>query len=290
MPYSGFTYTFPCSPGSYSPYSGSTTCTLAFPGAYVPDYGATSWTSCSPGSYSSSSGATACAPAPAGSYVAFAGATAPTPCPAGTYQYETGQTSCVTAVAPHVLLPGDGSSISGGAYFVSDAAANATRVEFRASGPAGPDVHLGDAVLTPYGWFLLPSLGTLPEGVYTLTSVAHFGSVTVSSAPTTFRIDRTKPTTAVIVPATNGATLRGANGVLDASASDNVGVTRVEFRLNGGTVQNRTIGTATLTYFGWISIWDTTTAPNGTYNLRSVAFDAAGNSQASAPRAIKIAN
>ena len=98
----------------------------------------------------------------------------------------------------------------------------------------------------------------------------------MTSAPTTFRIDRTKPATAVIVPATDGTTLHGSSGVLDASATDNVGVTRVEFRLTGGAVQNQLIGNATLSYFGWISIWNTATVPNGTYKLRSVAIDSGG--------------
>ena len=158
------------------------------------------------------------------------------------------------------------------------------------SGPAGPDVALGDAVLTPVRMVPAAFARRVAEGAYSLTTVSHFGAVSVTSPPTTFRIDRTKPATAVIVPATDGTTLHGASGVLDASATDNVGVTRVEFRLTGGAVQNQLIGNATLSYFGWISIWNTATVPNGTYKLRSVAFDAAGNSQTSAPRTIKIAN
>jgi hypothetical protein len=204
--------------------------------------------------------------------------------------YSAPFTFTVGTPTPHVLLPGDGSSVAGSSYFVSDAPAAATRVEFRVSGPAGPDVALGDAVFTQYGWFMLRSLAALPEGTYSLTTVSHFGAVSVTSAPTTFSIDRTKPATTVIVPAADGTTLHGASGVLDASATDNVGVTRVEFRLTGGAVQNQLIGNATLSYFGWISIWNTATVPNGTYKLRSVAFDAAGNTQTSAPRTIKIAN
>jgi hypothetical protein len=101
-------------------------------------------------------------------------------------------------------------------------------------------------------------------------------------------VDNTAPTTSVIVPS-NGASLSGSQ-TLDATASDNVGVTKVEFRASGGSLNQALIATATPTYYGWLAVWDTTTVPNGTYTLQSVAYDASGNSGRSAGITITVAN
>jgi chitinase len=101
-------------------------------------------------------------------------------------------------------------------------------------------------------------------------------------------VDNTPPTTSVLVPS-NGASLSGSQA-LDATASDNIGVTKVEFHLSGGSLNDALIATATLTYFGWLAIWDTTTVPGGTYTLQSVAYDAAGNISASPGVVVTVAN
>ena len=46
---------------------------------------------------------------------------------------------------------------------------------------------------------------------------------------------------------------------------------------SGGTFNNTVIGQAGLTYYGWILVWNTVSVPNGTYTIRSVATDRAGN-------------
>jgi hypothetical protein len=98
-----------------------------------------------------------------------------------------------------------------------------------------------------------------------------------------------KPQATSILDPSNGATLSGTT-TLDASASDNVKVSRVEFRLTGGNSSNVLIGVATLTYYGWIAQWDTTSVPNGTYTLKSVAYDPANNSGRSASVNITVQN
>ena len=84
------------------------------------------------------------------------------------------------------------------------------------------------------------------------------------------------PTTTVLVPS-NMATVSGTQVVLDASASDNVSVTRVQYELTGGTLTDQVIATATPTIYGWLASWNTTIVANGIYTLQSVATDAAGN-------------
>ena len=86
-----------------------------------------------------------------------------------------------------------------------------------------------------------------------------------------------------------GATVRGT-AVLDAGATDNVGVASVEFRLNGNGQTNRLVGTATLTYYGWIATWNTATVADGTYTLRARATDRAGIVGTSAPITIRVDN
>jgi hypothetical protein len=103
-----------------------------------------------------------------------------------------------------------------------------------------------------------------------------------------FGLEKVPPTTSIVIPS-NGATLSGT-ATLDASASDNVKVSRVEFRLTGGSSNNALIGTATPTQLGWIAQWDTTTVPNGAYTLNSVAYDAANNSGRSANVNITVQN
>ena len=53
-------------------------------------------------------------------------------------------------------------------------------------------------------------------------------------------------------------------------------MTKVQYELTGGTLNDAVIATATPTIFGWLAGWDTTTVPNGTYTLKSVASYAGG--------------
>jgi outer membrane protein assembly factor BamB len=82
------------------------------------------------------------------------------------------------------------------------------------------------------------------------------------------------PTTSVLIPS-NGATVSGST-LLDASASN---ATSVEFQLFGGTYGffGPVLCTATPTYYGWLCSWNTTTVPNGSYVLSSLAFNSTGS-------------
>jgi subtilisin family serine protease len=93
--------------------------------------------------------------------------------------------------------------------------------------------------------------------------------------------DTTPPTTSITAPA-NGATVSGTV-TISASASDNVGVARVEF-YHGTTL----IGSDTTSPYS-VS-WDTTAVANGSYSLTSRAFDAAGNSASSSAVNVTVNN
>lgn len=76
------------------------------------------------------------------------------------------------------------------------------------------------------------------------------------------------PTCSITFPA-SGATVKG-NISIKADAEDNVGVTKVEFYVDG-----ENIGTSTRAPYS-VS-WDTTRVSNGTHKLQVKAYDAAGN-------------
>jgi hypothetical protein len=115
------------------------------------------------------------------------------------------------------------------------------------------------------------SCSATAPGLYKITGSdgAATGSTTVTVTSGTL-----PPTTAVLLPS-KGATLSGST-TLDASASN---ATSVEFRLFGGSYGYNApvLCTATLTYYGWVCSWNTTTVPNGSYSLSSEAFGAGGS-------------
>jgi leucyl aminopeptidase len=93
--------------------------------------------------------------------------------------------------------------------------------------------------------------------------------------------DTTPPSTSLTAPAA-GATLSGAV-TLSASASDNVGVTRVDFLVDGAVVGSDTSAPYSLS-------WASTSVGNGSHTLGSKAYDAAGNVGTSASVSITVSN
>jgi glucose/arabinose dehydrogenase len=82
--------------------------------------------------------------------------------------------------------------------------------------------------------------------------------------------DNTAPTVSITSPA-NGATIaRKSNVTITATASDNVGVTRVEFFVNGALQ-------CTDTSAPYSCVWRVPAAMNKPYQLQARAFDLAGN-------------
>jgi len=117
--------------------------------------------------------------------------------------------------------------------------------------------------------------------------VAALCMATVLTALPTQVANAQPPSTAVVVPS-SGATVSGTRVVLDATAF--AGVTQVQFELSQGTVSDGMIATATPTIYGWLATWNTTTVPNGTYTLQSVATYAGGVSASSSPVTVSVNN
>jgi hypothetical protein len=104
-----------------------------------------------------------------------------------------------------------------------------------------------------------------------------YDDVVVTSGPP----DTTPPTTSITSPA-NNATVSGTITVT-ASASDNVGVVKVEFYID--SVLKSTSTTSPYTFS-----WNTTTVANGTHTIFSKAYDAANNVGTSATVTVTVSN
>jgi fibronectin type 3 domain-containing protein len=103
-----------------------------------------------------------------------------------------------------------------------------------------------------------------------------------NEAVATVTSDTTGPTVAVTAPAA-GSTVSGTVAVT-ASASDNVGVTSVQFTLDGVALG------APDTSAPYSTSWVTTTATPGQHLLRAVAGDAAGNQTTSVAVTVTVDN
>jgi hypothetical protein len=97
------------------------------------------------------------------------------------------------------------------------------------------------------------------------------------------------PATSVLHPV-GGTSLKGA-AFLVAGGSDRVfATTRVEFRITGGGGARSTTVPAQQTEYGWIGVLKTTTVPNGTYSIQSVAVDGGGQVGRSKPVDVSVDN
>jgi hypothetical protein len=102
-----------------------------------------------------------------------------------------------------------------------------------------------------------------------------------AAAGTTTTLDTQAPTASISAPLAS-ASVTGLVAV-NVSASDNVGVTKVDLRVNGTTV-----ATDTATPFAFT--WDSTKVANGMATFTAVAYDAAGNAGTSASVSVNVAN
>jgi len=93
--------------------------------------------------------------------------------------------------------------------------------------------------------------------------------------------DATPPTTSITSPV-NGAAVSGSV-TISASASDNVGVTKVDLLVDGSVA-------GTMTSSPYVLLWDTTKSPNGTHTLQTKAYDAAGNTGLSTVVSVSVNN
>jgi len=121
------------------------------------------------------------------------------------------------------------------------------------------------------------------NGSHTLTAVARDAAGnTRNSAAVTVLVDNSPPSVSISAPVA-GAILAGTVSV-SATASDNVGLVGVQFKLDGAN-----LGAEDMTGPYAVS-WNTAGASDGSHTLTAVARDEAGNSRTSAPVTVTVTN
>lgn len=124
-------------------------------------------------------------------------------------------------------------------------------------------------------------LGTAGRDIYYGYGRVNAAAGVQAALNTIVAVDTIPPTASITSPAA-GTTATGLVNV-SVAASDNVGVARVELKVNGTTVAIDTGAPFTFS-------WDSSGAPNGMANLVATAFDAAGNVTSSPAVSINVAN
>jgi hypothetical protein len=188
-----------------------------------------------------------------------------------------------------VGVPANNAIVSGTTTLDANSSAGVSQVTYEVSG--GPPNLVDDVIATGtatyYGWLSAWNTTSVPNGTYVLQSIATYsGGVSGTSAPITITVNNPPPATTVGLPS-NNATVTGLQ-YLDSNASS--GVTQVQYELTGGTLNDSVIATGTPTIVGWLTLWDSTTVPNGVYTLQSVASYGGGVSGTSSPVTITVSN
>src|SRR5688572_7093072 len=107
-------------------------------------------------------------------------------------------------------------------------------------------------------------------GIAVLLAVVVAAGLALGGAASSRPRDKKPPSVSVTSPSA-GATVTGS-GTVSASASDNVGVTRVTWFVDGMQVASDTTAP-------WSQSWDSTTVSDGGHSVAATAHDAAGNTR-----------
>ena len=182
------------------------------------------------------------------------------------------QVVAAVTLSSSVVLPSNGATVSGTQNLDTVPSAGATGVQYELTGGTLSDQVIATGTLTLVGWAASWNSVNVPNGSYTLQSVATFGGSSIVSPGITITVNNPAPTTTVVVPSNNAA-LSGSQS-LAATASS--GVVQVQFEVTGGIENDDLIATATLSNGEWSASWNSVNVPNGSYTLQSVASSPGG--------------
>ena len=195
-----------------------------------------------------------------------------------------------------VLVPANGATVSGSQVILdAGASAGVTQVYFALS-------YLGNSPIRPnatptlYGWITSWNSTTVPNGTYSLESVAIEGSSSTTSPSISITVNNPPPSVSLVVPSSGGA-VSGNPAVLDAFASP--GVSQVTFDLLAPGCPNVSTTfppiyicaiAAVPTLYGWIGVFDSAEWANGSYQLYTVAEYPSGQMSAPAMSSVDVDN
>ena len=178
-----------------------------------------------------------------------------------------------------ISSPSSNAALSGTVSVTASASDNVgvTRVEFYVNGALQ---YTDSSTPYLYSW----NTTSIASGAYTVSAKAYDAAGNVGSSSNvsvTVLNDTTAPVVSLSSPG-NNSTLSGTVAVT-ASASDNVGVTRVEFYGDGALLSAGNV--APYSYS-----WNTTLLANGSHTLSAKAYDATGNVGQSATFTVAVNN
>ena len=174
-----------------------------------------------------------------------------------------------------ITAPSNGRAVTGTVSWTATATDNVgvTRVEFYDGTKL---VKTLTKAPFGFGW----NTTGLAGGAHKLTARAYDAAGnSATSAAVNVTVDSTPPTIKITSP-TNGSTISNTVTV-SATASDNVGLARVVFYLDGAPL-------VAMAGSKFAFPWDTSKVPSGSHKLKAIATDTAGNSTTSATVCITI--
>jgi hypothetical protein len=183
-----------------------------------------------------------------------------------------------------ITAPTSGATVSNSVIVTATASDNVgvASVQFQLDGgnvgsleTSAPYSYVWDTTKSTNGSHTLAGIAKDAAGNSTTSTPV---TVTVNNTP----VDTTPPTISLTAPA-NGATVSGTVSIT-ATASDNVGVTGVQFEIDGANAGSL-VTTAPYSY-----LWNTTTASNGSHVVTARAQDAAGNMATSTAVTVTVSN
>ncbi len=165
-----------------------------------------------------------------------------------------------------LIAPANGSTVAGTVAVSANAfdSEGISQVEFFADGTSvGVDSNGGD------GWGIGWDSTTAPDGATDLSATVTDTAGQTASASVTITVDNLGPSVSLTAPAA-GATVSGPFVNVSATAADAVGLTQVEFLVDGIS-----IGVDTNGGNGWSATWDTTSHAGGPATVTATATDTA---------------
>jgi hypothetical protein len=159
--------------------------------------------------------------------------------------------------------------------------ASDSQVDYGKTTTYGSSTTLNTALVTSHS-ATLTGLTDATLYHYRVRSRDAANNVAVSGDFTFTTLDGTPPSVTVTAPPP-GSTVSGTV-TITATASDNVGVVGVQFKVDGANLGAEDTASA------YSFAWDTTSVVNGSHTLTAFARDAAGNATTSASVAVTVSN
>jgi chitodextrinase len=143
-------------------------------------------------------------------------------------------------------------------------------------GVAGYKIYRNTVLINTTSVTSFTDSGLLPLTTYSYTVAAYDAAGNLSAQSSLANVttpppDTTAPTVSITSPKTGGTVAAKSSVVITATASDNIGVTKVQFYVNGALTC-----TSTTSPYSCAS-WNVAAGKNQKYQLQAMAYDAAGN-------------